>query len=109
MKVTFFIGFMLTMLAGTAAAECNSAGCSGYVDEIYMDVDGLWLQTSGNETLANCTPNSGVFLRLSGSSARFKEMYAMLQTAQVAGWQVFVRINDGSNPCTIQYIRLARQ
>jgi hypothetical protein len=95
---------------GVATAECSSYGCIGYVDEVYIEANGgVWLQTSGNELLANCTADSGVFLHLPGDSAKFKEVYAMLLSAQLTNRQVFVRIQEGSNPCRIIYVRLIKE
>lgn len=78
------VGFMLTVVAGSATAECTSYGCAGYVDQL-------------------------VYLRLPGTAAKFKEVYSLLLTAQVTGWQVFVRIVEGSNPCMISEVRMSRQ
>jgi hypothetical protein len=64
----------------------------------------VWQQTA-----ANCVPNSGVYLFLSGSATKFKETYAMLQTAQALGWQVVTRIVEGSNPCAISWTAVNRQ
>lgn len=87
-----------------------NTSCAGYVEQLYLEAnDGLWIQTSGNETLANCTPDSGVYLRLPGTATKFKEAYLLLLTAQVTGVQIFVRIVEGSNPCTISEVRMQRQ
>lgn len=100
---------MLTGISSIAAAECSATGCIGYVEQLYIEADGgLWLQTTGNEQLANCVPNSGIFLRLPGDAAKFKEVYALLLSAQIADRQVFVRIAEGSNPCRILYVHMNR-
>ena len=58
----------LTLLSNAARSECDSFGCTGYVEQLYVEANGsLWLQTSGNETFANCTPNSGMYLKLPGT------------------------------------------
>lgn len=107
--LTIGFAFILVTLSGAASAECSSYGCSGYVDEVYIEAEsGLWLQTSGNEQLANCAADSGVFLRLDGNAAKFKEVYALLLLAQTTDKQVFVRIQEGSSPCKIVYVRLFR-
>lgn len=103
--VSVAIGF-----SGSASAECWAQACLGYVDQLYIEADdGLWLQTSGDERLANCTADSGVYLRLPGTASKFKETYALLLTAQVIGAQVVVRIHEGTNPCRIAYVYMNRQ
>lgn len=100
----------IAALAFTAVAyaECYSGGCAEvYVDELYPDSGGAWIQTSGNETLANCTVDSNIFLRLSGGPG-FDAMYATLLAAQISEKKVGIRIIEGSNPCTITYVRLNR-
>lgn len=98
------------LFANTSDAECVPTNCTGYLDQVYMEANGnLYVQTSGNETLANCTPASGVYLFLSGSASNFKEIYAMLLSAQAMGWQVTLRILDGSNPCAISWASVNRQ
>ena len=99
------------LIAGAAYAECSTQGCSDvYVNELYMThTAGFYIQTSGTETLAGCTPDSGVFLYVPGALPRMKELYATLLAAQLAEKKVFIRILEGSNPCTVEYVRLARQ
>jgi hypothetical protein len=93
-----------------AFAECSATGCiSVYVEELYPEAaGGAWIRTSGNELLANCTVDSGVYLCLSGTSAGYKELYATLLAAQLADKMVNIRIIEGSNPCTIYYVTLNR-
>jgi hypothetical protein len=98
------------LFADTSNAECVPTACIGLVDQVYVEANGdLYVQTSGNETLANCTPNSGLYLYLAGGATKFKEIYAMLMSAQALGWQVTLRIVDGSNPCTISWASVNRQ
>lgn len=96
--------------AGITHAECNGSGCwDVYVQELYPEAaGGAWIQTTGNEALANCTVDSGVFLRLSGTTPGYKEIYATLLAAQLADRKVHIRIHEGSNPCLIAYVRLNR-
>jgi hypothetical protein len=104
------IAFLLTLFSSAVSAQCYSHGCSGYVDEVYIEAyGGLWLQTSSDEQLLNCTVvNSGVFLYLLGNAEKFKEVYVLLLLAQATDKQVFVRIQEGSSPCRIDYVRLMR-
>lgn len=105
------IAASLGLLAFSAAAfpECFSEGCADvYVEELYPEMQGgAWVQTSGNEALANCTVDSSIFLRLHNETG-FKEVYATLLAAQLADKKVFIRIVPGTNPCKISYVRLMR-
>lgn len=103
------VAMLATLAASNADAECGPTACTGYVDQIYVEANGdLYVRTSGNELLANCTPNSGVFLHLPGGATKFKEIYALLLTAQAQDRQVTLRIIDSSNPCTISWASLDR-
>jgi hypothetical protein len=99
----------LTMVTSVAVAECQAAGCyEVYVEELYPEAGGgAWIRTSGNEALANCTANSGVFLRLN-ATAGYKEIYATLLAAQLTEKKVNIRVNEGSVDCTISYVTLNR-
>lgn len=99
------------VLASTyAMAECSQYGCVDvYVDKLELTASGgLWVQTTGNETLANCTPNSGVYLYVP-PGGNFNAVYATLLAAQLSEKKVYFRINEGSNPCSVAYVTLARQ
>ena len=103
------VGACLFFASFIATAECVMGGCTGYVEQLYIEADGgLWLQTSGNETLAGCTADSNIFLRLPGDAPKFKEVYALLLAAQLADRPVFVRLATGSNPCRILYVYMNR-
>jgi hypothetical protein len=97
------------MLATAVFAECSASGCyEVFIDELYPEANGgAWIRTSGNETLANCTPDSGIYLRLNATLG-FKEIYATLLAAQLSDKRVSLRIAEGSNPCTVAYVTLNR-
>jgi hypothetical protein len=96
-------------LATTAFAECSSAGCYDVlIEELYPTAEGgVWIKTTGDETLANCTANSNVFLRLN-MSAGYKDIYSTLLAAMLAEKRVSLRIVEGSNPCAVAYVTLNR-
>jgi hypothetical protein len=108
--VPILLAMLVPGLGGIAHAECGASGCWGvYVEELYPEAQGgAWIRTSGNELLANCTADSGVYLRLSGTTPGYKEIYATLLAAQLADKRVNVRVNEGSNPCSIAYVTLNR-
>lgn len=106
---TLFAVFSTIILVSTASAECGAAGCwSVYVEELYPEAQGgAWIKTSGNEALANCTADSGVYLRLNDTPG-YKEIYATLLSAQLTDRKVNIRISEGSNPCSVVYVTLNR-
>jgi hypothetical protein len=110
-KVVRAAAFTLGLIAMSAVAhsECSAMGCYGvYVEELYPEASGgAWIKTSGNEALASCTADSGVYLRLDATGG-YKEIYATLLAAQLMDKKVNIRIVEGSNPCRIGYVTLNR-
>ena len=101
----------LLVFSAGASAECASYGCANaYVETLYVRAQsGFFVGTSGTETLANCTPASGVFFLMPLDAANYKEVYATLLAAQLADKRVTIRINEGTDPCTIAYVSIDRQ
>jgi hypothetical protein len=99
----------LICIAPAASADCVASGCfEVYVEELYPEAQGgAWIRTSGNEMLANCTADSGIYLRLN-ATAGFKEIYATLLAAQLSDRKVSIRINEGTAPCSVSYVTLNR-
>jgi len=100
---------LAALFSAQANAECQAGGCLNVnVTEIYMNTlaAGFHVQTSGNETLANCTPISGILLTVPETFPHFKEIYSLLLSAQLSGKAVTIMINQGSDPCTISYAKL---
>jgi hypothetical protein len=96
-------------LTAPAFAECTAAGCYNVlIEELYPTADGgVWIKTTGDETLANCTADSNVYLRLN-ATAGYKEIYATLLAAMLAEKRVSLRVVAGSNPCAVAYVTLNR-
>jgi len=97
-------------VASAVNAACMASGCyDEFVDQIYIQANGsLYVQTSGTETLANCTPDSGVYLFLAGTASKFKEVYATLMYAQAMGLRAKIRVIEGTNPCEIAWVAVDR-
>jgi hypothetical protein len=95
----------------SANADCSATGCYNVLlDQIQMTSTGnVWIQTSGTETLADCTPDSGIFLQVPVSNTHMKEIYSMLLAAQLADKFVNIIVNQGTSPCTVSYVTLSRQ
>lgn len=98
-------------IAFEARAECSATGCYAvYVHHLAMTAsNGFWVQTTGTETLANCTPDSGVFFFVPAGTAQLKELYATLLMAQQTEKLVDIVIVESTNPCTVSYVNLYRQ
>jgi hypothetical protein len=62
------------------------------------------IRTNGNQSSLDCTQESGVYMTLLASSARFKEMYANILAFQLAGQPMSFRVNLGSAGCTLAYV-----
>jgi hypothetical protein len=100
-------GLFALLVSTIASAECNASRCDAvYVEELYPEAaGGARVRTSGNESLANCTADSGVYLRLDAGPG-FQTIYATLLAAQVSDNKVSICIVEGSNPCRIAYVTL---
>jgi hypothetical protein len=77
--------------AGLRRSECN-----------------LYVQTDGDEILANCVPDSGTYFFLSGNATKFSEIYELMLLSFNEGRTLNIRIVEGSNPCEIAWVALTR-
>ena len=99
--------FILLTLSSTAYAAnyCASSGCDSTISSLYVQADGnIFVGTDADETLANCTTVSSVYLTLTPSSTNNKELYSTLLAAFMADRAIYIRIVEGSTNCAIQYI-----
>lgn len=101
----FFYGSNAFSLEG-----CYQYGCENvYVQEMYLRSDGSHLiQTSGDETKADCIPDSNVFLEINKDSPNKDDIYSAVLASFIAGRKVSFRTVDKSKGCKIGYIRLVR-
>ena len=109
LALTFLVS---TFVIGAAAAECTTWGCADvYVEQLYINgtASGFYIRTSGNELLANCTPESGVYLYVPNGLPQMKELYATFLAAQLADKRVNIRVDEGTNPCTVAYVTINKQ
>jgi hypothetical protein len=92
-----------------AHADCQATGCySVHIEQLVPTAtNGVWIQTSGNEALMNCTADSGLFIHLS-TTAGGKEIYALLLAAHVTDELVTIVISEGTNPCAASYAYVNR-
>jgi hypothetical protein len=109
--------FILIGAAPFAHSECAAYSCTAVsISQLVITATGgYYVATSGNEQLASCTPNSGIFLYMPASTAQvpvpnFKEIYATLLAAQLANKIVTIDLNPSiASPCTISYVTINEQ
>jgi hypothetical protein len=106
---TVILAASLAGLTQVAHADCLASGCyTVYIEQLMPTAtNGVWIQTSGNETLMNCTADSGLFIHLPAGTP--KEIYSTLLAAHMADKLVSIVVNQGTNPCTVSYAYLNRQ
>jgi hypothetical protein len=93
-----------------ANAACGATGCALVrVVQVYVEANGnLYVQTDGEEILANCVPDSGTYFFLSGNATKFSEIYELMLLSFNEGRTLNIRIVEGSNPCEIAWVALTR-
>lgn len=94
------------LVPGMAWAVCNNYTCEDVKITVMVTIgDGnVLIRTNGNQSSLDCTQESGVYMTLLASSARFKEMYANVLAFQLAGQPMSFRVNIGSAGCTLAYV-----
>jgi hypothetical protein len=110
------LGIILTGVCSTLimtpaiAGSCSSTGCTANVKEVYLNNNGpLYIilnLTSTDIAAVNCTLLAGTIFELSTSTNNYKEIYSTISAAAFTGRPVTLRIDDGTNPCTIQYAKV---
>ncbi|WP_394203806.1 hypothetical protein [Marinagarivorans algicola] len=104
---------LISMIAISNAswAVCSAQRCENVeVDRIYIKKDGeVFVGTSGDEKLLNCTAVSGVYATFSLADPGGQAHYSLLLAAQMVGKEVGVRILEGSSKCTIEYVTIDKQ
>jgi hypothetical protein len=105
-------GALSTVVAATPAiAECNNYICENVrIATLYTSADGgVYVRPQGNIAALNCTLEGGIYMTLVASSPRFKEIYANLMAYQLADRPISIRINEGSQGCTVAYVYTTAQ
>ena len=106
LKVRFLVLIGFTLVSVVGHADCNGGACSNItIEEMQVQSDGrIFVQTSGDETALNCTPEANVFLRLDGSTEGGKNIYSALLTSHTQDEALNIRIIDNQNPCQITHV-----
>lgn len=94
-----------------AFADCIPDHCASvYVDTLYAEsTGGVYVGTSGDESVLNCHAVANVYVTLPGDMAGADTVYSTLLSAQVSGKRVTIQVDDNSTGCVIQYVTLSRQ
>lgn len=97
---------ILMLLSVVVYAECAGVMCGDVkVQSMQVDAGGtVWIQTTGTEANLDCTPNSGIFIKLDGSASGGKNVYSGLLAYKLADKALNIRVIDNSNPCELAYI-----
>lgn len=87
-----------------AKADCAGGSCLDVeITDFYVDANGLFIMTSGDETLLDCTfPGQENLIQLKTSHANFDAVFSALLSFYVQRTNVnVIRILNGSNACEI--------
>ena len=109
-KLSVFLISLISIVSFPSAsiAGCNTSNafsCTDItIDRFYPDSDGLYIDTSGNETKLKCTPTSEKYLRLSITNKNYNLISNVLLKAHESRHPIWVRVNDDSNKCEIIYV-----
>ncbi len=110
MRTSRFLAVFFTILftSNAAIAECVATGCTNRIDTIFIHNDGIFIRTDGDETLLNCTLEQGAYIYLKSTHPNYDAIAAALFTFYTTGATVFLRTNEGSPDCSLNYIRIER-
>lgn len=115
------LGFLVVLFGGTESIEvkaqsagtCTTWGCNAYVESLEIHSDGiLWIATTADESLANCTALAGTHFLLDArvtSNIAFDAVYSTLLTAQAQNKKVIIRITEGVTDCPVIYVKYSNE
>lgn len=77
------------------------------IAEIYANTAGpIYVRPSSAWVGTLCTPIAGDYAQLLPSAQNFKQVYALLLSAKLSGYQVKLIMDPGQAQCTITYVTL---
>jgi hypothetical protein len=105
MKNNWLLVALLAFSTNTYA-ECAVGTCAEVkITQMQIDVAGVvFVETSGTETLLNCSPEAGIYLKLNTTAQGGKNIYAALLATQARDQIVKIRVIDNVSPCEITYV-----
>jgi hypothetical protein len=108
--VAIFASGAIAFSQGTLA--CGRADSVDYcgpdlIAVIYATTAGpIYVQPGSAWTGSVCTPIAGIYAQLLPSAQNFKQVYALLISAKLSGYQVRLVMEPGHAQCTISYVTL---
>ena len=101
------VAFSMVLLFSSAYAACSLSGCIDLPKDVLVWQDGT-VTVYFNSDLAplDCTPRTDGGVQIDAGNAGRDGMLSTLLSAQLANRTVFVRIDNGSNPCQVRYVAL---
>ncbi len=100
------IAAMLTIYVTKAQAACSPNACEAPIDQLMPFADGhvrVWLDADMSPLDCTLTGDGATVITASDPGA--ENIYSFLLSASLANRNVFVRITNGSNPCSIGYVK----
>ncbi len=103
---SMILGFIGSLVLGTAAADCAGVFCSNVkIKALYVTSDGdTYVEVYGNMPALECTLASSTYITLLKSSSNYKEMYALLVANQLADRALSIRVVAQSTGCAVHYL-----
>ncbi|MEM8987510.1 MAG: hypothetical protein AAGC95_12395 [Pseudomonadota bacterium] len=110
LKVFYAFTLSLFLFAVPAYAGCDAKACTDKVENILVfnndNVHVLMDNTAADRSNLNCTMAQNGSIHLPNANiGAVDRMYSALLSALMADKEITVRIQDGSNPCTVSYVR----
>jgi len=100
------------LTTGLTAMACGRSQSVDYcgpelIAVLYTTASGaIYVQPSSSWSGVVCTPISGVYAQLLPSASNFKQVYALLLSAKLSGFQVEMVMDPAQSQCTITYVTL---
>ena len=109
-KVVSFLIVVFVSSHAQAMASCDTKACTAKVKNLLVfDQDKVHVlldNSSADRANLNCTmaANQSLYLPTNNTGA-LDRMYSAILSALMADKETTLRIVDGSNPCTVSYVR----
>lgn len=98
-----FLSLSLTIAVPAFAGTCSGVACRSKIRLMYIDSSGLYVAVTDSTSALTCKTDSG-YIRLPKSHGNYDSVYTALLSAKLTGESVLLRTDDGTGPCTINYV-----
>ena len=97
----------LLLVPSVSFATCDSKGCNGLIERLYIKESGeVLIGMSGDETKLNCSAVADVYLSLPYETNGYQSIYSALLAAQISNSKIFLRVNEGTERCSLAYVTI---